>query len=142
MVALFSVIVSGRRKNETGFSIETLCHDPSLPLYGVMLDDYNSSACEMKEKNTTHGPAHFCSCTEEECNDKLSFSPGECHQAQLNFHSCRMRSNRRAFLIFWQLWGVFHFTLLLFTARQQCFGPRRRPTDRCCEFCSSSVGGK
>ncbi|XP_076592897.1 TGF-beta receptor type-2 isoform X2 [Chaetodon auriga] len=65
-----------RRKNETGFSIETLCHDPSIPLYGIMLDDYNSSDCVMKEKNTTSGMAHFCSCTdEEECNNELIFSP-------------------------------------------------------------------
>ncbi|XP_041798894.1 TGF-beta receptor type-2-like [Chelmon rostratus] len=70
------VCVAIWRKNETGFSIETLCHNPSNPLYGVMLDDYNSSTCVMKEKNTTSGMAHFCSCTdEEECNDALFFSP-------------------------------------------------------------------
>lgn len=70
--------LSPRRKNETGFSIETLCHDPSMPLYGVMLDDYNSSTCVMKEKNTTSGMAHFCSCNgEDECNDVLLFSPSE-----------------------------------------------------------------
>ncbi|XP_078109790.1 TGF-beta receptor type-2-like isoform X2 [Sander vitreus] len=70
------VCVSIWRKNETGFSIETLCHDPSEPLYGVLLDDYNSSTCVMKEKNTTSGMAHFCSCTDEdECNDNLLFSP-------------------------------------------------------------------
>ncbi|KAM3873475.1 TGF-beta receptor type-2 [Diretmus argenteus] len=61
-------------KNNSIFSVETLCHDPSKPLYGVLLDDYNSSTCVMKEKNTTSGIAHLCSCTEEECNDKLSFS--------------------------------------------------------------------
>jgi len=67
-----------RRKNETDFSVETLCHDPSTPLYGVMLDDYNSSTCVMKEKNTTSGAAHVCSCTDEdECNDRLLFTPGE-----------------------------------------------------------------
>ncbi|XP_032367684.1 TGF-beta receptor type-2 [Etheostoma spectabile] len=66
--------VSIWRKNETGFSIETLCHDPSKPLYGVLLDDYNSSTCVMKEKNTTSGIAHFCSCTDEECNNNLLFS--------------------------------------------------------------------
>lgn len=70
------VCVAIWRKNETGYSIETLCHDPARPLYGVMLDDYNSSTCVMKEKNTTGGPAFFCSCSEEEeCNDKLSFPP-------------------------------------------------------------------
>lgn len=69
------VCVAIWRKNETDFSIETLCHDPSKPLYGVMLDDYNSSTCVMKEKNTTNGVAHFCSCTDEECNNNLIFSP-------------------------------------------------------------------
>ncbi|XP_070823360.1 TGF-beta receptor type-2 [Chaetodon trifascialis] len=70
------VCVAIWRKNETGFSIETLCHDPSTPLYGIMLDDYNSSDCVMKEKNTTSGMAHVCSCTDkEECNDELIFSP-------------------------------------------------------------------
>ncbi|XP_023133819.2 TGF-beta receptor type-2 [Amphiprion ocellaris] len=69
------VCVAIWRKNETGFSIETLCHEPSRPLYGVMLDDYNSSTCQMKEKNTTNGSAYFCSCTEDECNDQLIFSP-------------------------------------------------------------------
>uniref|UniRef100_A0A3Q1GK93 Serine/threonine-protein kinase receptor n=1 Tax=Acanthochromis polyacanthus TaxID=80966 RepID=A0A3Q1GK93_9TELE len=71
------VCVAIWRKNETGFSIETLCHEPSRPLYGVMLDDYNSSTCQMKEKNTTNGSAYFCSCTEEECNEELIFSPSE-----------------------------------------------------------------
>lgn len=69
------VCVAIWRKNETGFSIETVCHDPSKSLYGVMLDDYNSSVCVMKEKNTTSGMAHICSCSDEECNDKLLFSP-------------------------------------------------------------------
>lgn len=73
----FFLLRSDRRQNETGYSLETLCHDPALPLYGVMLDDYNSSDCEMKEKNTTQGPAHFCSCRGEECNDVIRFSSGE-----------------------------------------------------------------
>uniref|UniRef100_A0A8C6VQY1 TGF-beta receptor type-2 n=1 Tax=Nothobranchius furzeri TaxID=105023 RepID=A0A8C6VQY1_NOTFU len=68
------VCVAIWRKNETGFSVETLCHDPSSLLYGVQLDDYNSSTCVMKEKNSSTGTAHFCSCSEEECNDKLLFT--------------------------------------------------------------------
>ncbi|XP_034730522.1 TGF-beta receptor type-2-like [Etheostoma cragini] len=72
-VDIIEVCVSIWRKNQTAFSIETLCHDPSKPLYGVLLDDYNSSTCVMKEKNTTSGIAHFCSCTDEECNDNLLF---------------------------------------------------------------------
>lgn len=92
----FYSIPSGRRKDETGFSIETLCHDPALPLYGVMLDDYNNSECEMKEKNTTNGPAHFCSCTAEECNDVIKFSPGEFHQTLQTSPLSKSRSAHQA----------------------------------------------
>ncbi|KAM9309626.1 TGF-beta receptor type-2 isoform 2-T2 [Pholidichthys leucotaenia] len=70
------VCVSIWKENGTGFYIETLCHSPSVPLYGVMLDDYNSSTCVMKEKNTTMGMVQLCSCSvDEECNNKLIFSP-------------------------------------------------------------------
>lgn len=74
-----------RSKNETSYFIETLCHDPAAPLYGVMLDDYNSSTCAMKEKNTTRGSVYMCSCSqEEECNEKLFFPPSE-YNIQLIF---------------------------------------------------------
>ncbi|XP_036790881.1 TGF-beta receptor type-2 [Oncorhynchus mykiss] len=63
------------RKNDSNYSIETLCHDPSKPLYGIELDDYNSSMCTMKEKKSSGGPLYICSCTEEECNDNLAFAP-------------------------------------------------------------------
>lgn len=70
------ICVSIWSKNETSYFIETLCHDPAAPLYGVMLDDYNSSTCAMKEKNTTRGSVYMCSCSqEEECNEKLFFPP-------------------------------------------------------------------
>uniref|UniRef100_A0AAV2MB37 TGF-beta receptor type-2 n=1 Tax=Knipowitschia caucasica TaxID=637954 RepID=A0AAV2MB37_KNICA len=69
------VCVAIWRKNETSSSIETLCHEPTISLYGVMLDDYNSSTCVMKEKNTTGGAAYICSCSKDECNDRLSFPP-------------------------------------------------------------------
>uniref|UniRef100_A0A3P9P3G2 TGF-beta receptor type-2 n=1 Tax=Poecilia reticulata TaxID=8081 RepID=A0A3P9P3G2_POERE len=68
-------------KNGTGFTVETLCHNPSMSLYGIMLDDYNSSSCVMKEKNSTRGMVHICSCTEEECNDKLLFVPSKCSRS-------------------------------------------------------------
>uniref|UniRef100_A0AAZ3NPD3 Serine/threonine-protein kinase receptor n=1 Tax=Oncorhynchus tshawytscha TaxID=74940 RepID=A0AAZ3NPD3_ONCTS len=71
------VCVAIWRKNDSNYSIETLCHDPSKPLYGVELDDYNSSTCTMKEKKSSGGPLFICSCTEEECNDNLAFAPGE-----------------------------------------------------------------
>lgn len=60
--------------------METLCHDPSKALYGLMLDDSNSSTCVMREKNMTGGMAHVCSCKEAECNDVLNFSPSECRK--------------------------------------------------------------
>uniref|UniRef100_A0AAZ3PP09 Serine/threonine-protein kinase receptor n=1 Tax=Oncorhynchus tshawytscha TaxID=74940 RepID=A0AAZ3PP09_ONCTS len=69
------VCVAIWRKNDSNYSIETLCHDPSKPLYGVELDDYNSSTCTMKEKKSSGGPLFICSCTEEECNDNLAFAP-------------------------------------------------------------------
>ncbi|XP_013866312.1 TGF-beta receptor type-2 [Austrofundulus limnaeus] len=69
------ICVSIWRKNETGFSVETLCHDPIIPLYGILLDDYNSTTCVMKERNLTSGMAYVCSCSdEEECNDILLFT--------------------------------------------------------------------
>ncbi|XP_047217322.1 TGF-beta receptor type-2 isoform X2 [Girardinichthys multiradiatus] len=74
-IFLDEVCVAIWRKNETGFSVETLCHHPSMLLYGIMLDDYNSSTCVMKERNSTSGMVHICSCSEEECNDKMVFAP-------------------------------------------------------------------
>ncbi|XP_067366510.1 TGF-beta receptor type-2-like isoform X2 [Channa argus] len=84
------VCVAIWRRNETSFSIETLCHDPSKPLYGVMLDDYNSTTCLMKEKNTTSETAHFCSCAEEECNDNLLFSPSPTGKNQTKINRNKM----------------------------------------------------
>ncbi|CAL8356873.1 unnamed protein product, partial [Arctogadus glacialis] len=63
------------RRNESSFSVETLCHDPSQRLYGVRLEDSNNTACVMTEKNITGGPAFVCSCVADECNDHMSFVP-------------------------------------------------------------------
>ncbi|NP_001298255.1 TGF-beta receptor type-2 precursor [Oreochromis niloticus] len=71
------VCVSIWRRNETNMSIETLCHNPAEPLYGITLDDYNSTTCVMKEKNTTTGLAHLCSCKGAECNEELIFSQSD-----------------------------------------------------------------
>ncbi|CAL8248520.1 unnamed protein product [Lota lota] len=62
------------RRNESSFSVETLCHDPSQRLYGVLLDDSNNTACVMTERNTTTGLAFVCSCNTDECNDNISFT--------------------------------------------------------------------
>ncbi|KAJ8013379.1 hypothetical protein DPEC_G00052660 [Dallia pectoralis] len=69
------VCVSIWRRNESSYSVETLCHNPLKPLYDVQLDDYNASTCAMKEKNSSTGLIYICSCTHEECNDVLVFLP-------------------------------------------------------------------
>ncbi|KAG7336200.1 hypothetical protein KOW79_000893 [Hemibagrus wyckioides] len=61
------------RKNEENTTIETVCHSPTQPLYGMFLKDYNSSICEMKQQKTNNGLLFICSCNEEECNEKLFF---------------------------------------------------------------------
>lgn len=66
-----------RRKNDDNITVETLCHHPSKQLYGLMLDDYNTSKCLMKEKKFPGSQFYICSCTGEECNDELIFPPCE-----------------------------------------------------------------
>nr|XP_015212523.1 PREDICTED: TGF-beta receptor type-2 isoform X2 [Lepisosteus oculatus] len=63
------------RKDDNNVTIETLCHDPAEKIYGLLLDDYNSTKCYMKEKKFPGSLFYVCSCTEEECNNKLIFSP-------------------------------------------------------------------
>ncbi|XP_053489337.1 TGF-beta receptor type-2 isoform X2 [Ictalurus furcatus] len=67
------VCVAIWRKNEENNTIETVCHSPTQPLYGMFLKDYNSSTCEMKEQKTDSGLLYICSCEEEECNENLNF---------------------------------------------------------------------
>ncbi|XP_015212522.2 TGF-beta receptor type-2 isoform X1 [Lepisosteus oculatus] len=69
------VCVSIWRKDDNNVTIETLCHDPAEKIYGLLLDDYNSTKCYMKEKKFPGSLFYVCSCTEEECNNKLIFSP-------------------------------------------------------------------
>lgn len=63
-----------RRNSEDNNTIETLCHKPSEPLYGIMLENYNNTKCEMKKRMSNRGPFHICSCNAEECNDMLMFT--------------------------------------------------------------------
>ncbi|XP_062394325.1 TGF-beta receptor type-2 [Sardina pilchardus] len=69
------VCVSLWRRNDNNHTLETLCHDPAKPLYGLHLDDYNSSTCVMKERKAEGGVLHVCSCNQEECNDNVIFTP-------------------------------------------------------------------
>ncbi|KAG1936578.1 TGF-beta receptor type-2 [Pimephales promelas] len=62
------------RKSNDNNTIETLCHNPSEPLYGLMLENYNNTKCEMRKKTSNTGPFYICSCKGEECNDKLMFT--------------------------------------------------------------------
>ncbi|XP_064199865.1 TGF-beta receptor type-2 isoform X1 [Anguilla rostrata] len=77
---LDEVCVSIWRKNDDNITVETLCHHPSKQLYGLMLDDYNTSKCLMKEKKVPGSKFYICSCTGEECNDELTFPPWTPHE--------------------------------------------------------------
>lgn len=134
------VVLFLRRENETEFSIETLCHDPSIPLYGIMLDDYNTSTCEMKDKNTTSGMAQICSCTGEECNDMLLFFPSEYKKfivirlhynirinSMYTINGVRYLQFSAAYygMSFWchrlLPWSVFDVQLLLLSVKVNCY---------------------
>ncbi|XP_026875077.2 TGF-beta receptor type-2 isoform X1 [Electrophorus electricus] len=67
------VCVAIWRKNEGNYTVETMCYPPSKPVYGMRLEDYNSTTCEMKEQKSESGPVYICSCTGEECNENLAF---------------------------------------------------------------------
>ncbi|XP_076862347.1 TGF-beta receptor type-2 isoform X2 [Brachyhypopomus gauderio] len=56
-------------------TVETVCHDPSLTFHGIMLENYKSTKCEMKQIKALGPHFYMCSCTWEECNDELIFTP-------------------------------------------------------------------
>ncbi|KAM4028814.1 TGF-beta receptor type-2 isoform 2-T3 [Anomaloglossus baeobatrachus] len=67
------VCVAVWRSHGSSVTVETLCHDPLMPLYGHRLSDYNSSTCHMKRKKT-HGEAlYICACNEDLCNQQYTF---------------------------------------------------------------------
>uniref|UniRef100_UPI00398EC951 TGF-beta receptor type-2 isoform X2 n=1 Tax=Pristiophorus japonicus TaxID=55135 RepID=UPI00398EC951 len=69
------VCVSIWSKQDATVTVETLCHLPTIPLYGYLLDDYNNTECKMKEKKVPGSVFYMCSCSiTEECNDRLIFS--------------------------------------------------------------------
>ncbi|XP_035379231.1 TGF-beta receptor type-2 [Electrophorus electricus] len=71
-------VAAWHRENMT---VETVCHDPSLPFHGVMLDDYNNTKCVMKQYKALDPHFYICSCTTDECNDELIFTPRDVIQA-------------------------------------------------------------
>ncbi|XP_015232459.1 PREDICTED: TGF-beta receptor type-2 [Cyprinodon variegatus] len=68
------VCVSIWRKDDDNTTVETVCHNPVNPLYGVILDDYNNTKCIMKEKKDMDTKFFICSCNDEECNENIIFN--------------------------------------------------------------------
>uniref|UniRef100_A0A667Y2B6 TGF-beta receptor type-2 n=1 Tax=Myripristis murdjan TaxID=586833 RepID=A0A667Y2B6_9TELE len=68
------VCVSIWRKKDNNVTLETLCYNPAHKLYGLVLEDYNNSKCEMKEKKGMGSEFFICSCSEDECNEHVFFT--------------------------------------------------------------------
>nr|XP_015829010.2 TGF-beta receptor type-2 isoform X1 [Nothobranchius furzeri] len=68
------VCVTIWRKKDDNATFDTVCHNPAHKLYGLMLEDYNSSKCEMKEKKGMGSQFFICSCSDEECNALVIFN--------------------------------------------------------------------
>lgn len=62
---------------DANVTFDTVCHNPAHKLYGVVLDDYNNSKCEMKEVKGMGSQFFICSCSEDECNEHIFFNPSE-----------------------------------------------------------------
>ncbi|CAL8365033.1 unnamed protein product [Arctogadus glacialis] len=69
------VCVTIWRKKDDNVTMDTICHNPALRLHGLLLDDYNNTKCEMKERKGMGYKFFICSCTYEECNEHIYFSP-------------------------------------------------------------------
>ncbi|XP_057184409.1 TGF-beta receptor type-2 isoform X2 [Triplophysa rosa] len=52
-------------------TIETMCHDPTRPLHGVMLEDFSSSGCLLTSTFTAGRDLRLCACTGHACNDRV-----------------------------------------------------------------------
>lgn len=63
-----------RRKTDDNITFDTVCHNPAQRLYGLALEDYNNSKCEMKEIKGMGSQFFICSCSEDECNEHIFFS--------------------------------------------------------------------
>ncbi|TNN34925.1 TGF-beta receptor type-2 [Liparis tanakae] len=68
------VCVSTWRKKDDNFTIDTVCHNRSQKLHGLVLEDYNNSKCEMKEIKGMGSLFFICSCSEDECNEHILFN--------------------------------------------------------------------
>lgn len=68
------VCVSIWRAKDDNFTFDTVCHNRSQRLYGLALEDYNNSKCEMKERKGMGSQFFICSCSEDECNEQIFFN--------------------------------------------------------------------
>ncbi|KAM8839951.1 TGF-beta receptor type-2-like [Spinachia spinachia] len=68
------VCVSTWRKEGDNITIDTVCHNRFHKLHGLLLEDYNNSRCEMKERKGVGSQFFICSCSEEECNEHIFFN--------------------------------------------------------------------
>ncbi|XP_039381867.1 TGF-beta receptor type-2 isoform X1 [Mauremys reevesii] len=71
------VCVAIWRQNDANTTLETICHDPALPISGQKLEEPVSKQCVMKEKKEVGGLLFMCFCREEECNDEIIFSEAD-----------------------------------------------------------------
>ncbi|XP_030596818.1 TGF-beta receptor type-2-like [Archocentrus centrarchus] len=69
------VCVSIWRKKDDNVTFDTVCHDPAEKLYGLVLEDYNNSKCDMKDLSRQDSKFFICSCSEDECNEHVFFNP-------------------------------------------------------------------
>lgn len=63
---------------DANVTFDTICHNPAHALYGLLLDDYNNSKCQMKEIKGMGSQFFICSCSEDECNEHVLFNPSKC----------------------------------------------------------------
>lgn len=63
-----------RRKKDDNITFDTVCHNPAQELYGLVLEDYNNTKCEMKERKGMGSQFFICSCSEDECNAHIFFT--------------------------------------------------------------------
>ncbi|CAL8241047.1 unnamed protein product [Merluccius merluccius] len=76
--SVHEICVAIWNKNNESMTVQTLCHDPALPLEGVAAGlPLNSSSRDCLMTSSGHDATLVCSCQgEQECNDRLVFNTG------------------------------------------------------------------
>ncbi|KAM9496426.1 TGF-beta receptor type-2 isoform 1-T1 [Clarias gariepinus] len=106
------VCVSAWRRYGGSVTVETVCHDPSEPFYGVMLTDYDKKECVMKQYTQLGPDVYICSCSQEdECNKNLIFSTAVTKQENPSVQN----------LLLFVLVPIGILTVILFTLIYSCY---------------------